>query len=159
MVVVVSKVAGRGVGNLFSALLLNTPMLRAATTTRLSPWAHTQVVSIRRFITHGRSYDSRAGSISSSHTPLPSNSQRNTIYALATPPGRGGVAIVRVSGPEAFTVYQRILVTSTTGKSPQDGGGCVKPRRMQRCRVIDPFTGEDLDDGMAVFFKGDTNEH
>ena len=26
---------------------------------------------------------------------------RDTIAALATPPGRGGVAIVRVSGPDA----------------------------------------------------------
>ena len=42
----------------------------------------------------------------------------STIAAIATPPGRGGVAIVRVSGPEAFAVAERL-----TGRRP-------KPRRV-----------------------------
>ncbi len=37
----------------------------------------------------------------------------DTIAAIATAPGRGGVAIVRVSGPEAFAVARRIA-----GKEP-----------------------------------------
>ena len=37
----------------------------------------------------------------------------STIAAIATPPGRGGVAIVRVSGPEAFAVAERL-----TGRRP-----------------------------------------
>jgi len=32
----------------------------------------------------------------------------DTIAAIATPPGRGGVAVVRVSGPEAFAIASRI---------------------------------------------------
>ncbi|KIM42801.1 hypothetical protein M413DRAFT_26792 [Hebeloma cylindrosporum] len=36
------------------------------------------------------------------------NAQRQTIYALSTPPGKGGVAIVRVSGPDALTVWKRM---------------------------------------------------
>ncbi len=41
--------------------------------------------------------------------PLPTNDQRlTTIVALATPPGLGAIAIVRVAGPEAFAVAQRL---------------------------------------------------
>ncbi|MBQ2628375.1 MAG: hypothetical protein IJG13_01730, partial [Kiritimatiellae bacterium] len=36
-----------------------------------------------------------------------------TIAAIATAPGRGGVAVVRVSGPEAFAVAERL-----TGSAP-----------------------------------------
>ena len=42
----------------------------------------------------------------------------DTIAAVATAPGRGGVAVVRVSGPEAFQVAERL-----TGRTP-------KPRRV-----------------------------
>ena len=38
----------------------------------------------------------------------------STIAAIATPPGRGGVAIVRVSGPDAFAIAERL-----TGRRPQ----------------------------------------
>ena len=37
-------------------------------------------------------------------------SQTSTIAAQATAPGRGGVGIIRVSGPEAKNVAQAILV-------------------------------------------------
>ena len=37
----------------------------------------------------------------------------DTIAAIATPPGEGGVGIVRVSGPMATTVAERIFVSST----------------------------------------------
>ena len=42
----------------------------------------------------------------------------DTIAAVATAPGRGGVAVIRVSGPEAFQVAERL-----TGRAP-------KPRRV-----------------------------
>jgi len=38
--------------------------------------------------------------------------ERSTIAACATPPGRGGVAVIRVSGPEAFAI-----ATALTGRS------------------------------------------
>ena len=33
----------------------------------------------------------------------------STICALATPPGAGGIAVVRVSGPEAYAVVGEIF--------------------------------------------------
>ena len=97
------------------------------------------------------------------HSILPSTTQRSTIYAVATPPGKGGVAIIRVSGPDALQVYRRI-VRDASGRSnawkgtQREEPGLVaepEPRRMRRCTVVNPETGEELDDGLAVFFKGE----
>ncbi|KAI5124891.1 hypothetical protein M0805_007320 [Coniferiporia weirii] len=89
-------------------------------------------------------------------TLIPSDAQRRTIYALATPPGKGGVAVIRVSGPEAFGVYSRIVRPwrkdgSIGTKAPT---APPVPRKLVRCAVIDPVSGEELDDGLAVFFRG-----
>jgi hypothetical protein len=40
------------------------------------------------------------------------------------------------------------------GKQREELVADPEPRRMKRCTVVDPVTGEDLDDGLAVFFKG-----
>ena len=68
----------------------------------------------------------------------------DTIYALSTPPGRGGVAIVRVSGPGALAGLEALA----PGYAPPP------PRFMERRGFSHPQTGEMLDDGLAVFFKG-----
>ncbi|KAF8556289.1 tRNA modification GTPase TrmE [Imleria badia] len=80
----------------------------------------------------------------------PSDAQRRTIYALSTPPGKGGVAVIRVSGPDAYKVWNdltRPLRVSTVDKQPT-------PRLAQLRHVIDPLTKEKLDDGLVLFFKG-----
>lgn len=43
----------------------------------------------------------------------------DTIAAVATPPGEGGIAVIRVSGPEAFEVAGRVVFL-TSGKSMAD---------------------------------------
>jgi tRNA modification GTPase len=78
--------------------------------------------------------------------PILSDAQRSTIYALSTPPGKAGVAVVRVSGPDALDVWTR-LVKTRKQRVPE-------PWKMERCRIAHPETGEVLDDGLAVFFKG-----
>ena len=65
---------------------------------------------------------------------------KETIVAQATAPGRGGIGILRVSGPKAVEVAQAVL------------GKCPKPR------VADylPFKDADgtvLDQGIALYFK------
>lgn len=64
---------------------------------------------------------------------------RDTIAAIATPPGRGGIAIVRVSGPAAPAI-----VRAVTGRAPV-------PRRAVFSRFRDA-TGEPLDEGLVVYF-------
>ncbi|MGX2974420.1 tRNA uridine-5-carboxymethylaminomethyl(34) synthesis GTPase MnmE [Ursidibacter arcticus] len=65
---------------------------------------------------------------------------KETIVAQATPIGRGGIGILRVSGPQAAEVAQAVL------------GKCPKPRMAEYL----PFKDEDgtiLDQGIALFFK------
>jgi tRNA modification GTPase len=64
-----------------------------------------------------------------------------TIFAPATAPGRGGVAIVRVSGPLAGTA-----LTALTG------GTLPAPRVAAFVRLADPGTGEFLDQGLVLWF-------
>ncbi|MCW8900919.1 MAG: tRNA uridine-5-carboxymethylaminomethyl(34) synthesis GTPase MnmE [Gammaproteobacteria bacterium] len=66
---------------------------------------------------------------------------RDTIAAIATPPGRGGVGIIRVSGPLAKPIAEAIL-----GKLPQ-------PRFADYL----PFLDQDknvIDSGLALYFVG-----
>jgi tRNA U34 5-carboxymethylaminomethyl modifying GTPase MnmE/TrmE len=43
---------------------------------------------------------------------------QDTICAVATPPGTGGVAIIRISGPDSIRVCDRVFVS---GKMEQIG--------------------------------------
>src|SRR5882724_6242595 len=63
----------------------------------------------------------------------------DTIAAIATPPGRGGIGIVRVSGPDAAAIALQL-----TGHSP-------RPRRAQLRRFRDE-DGEALDTGLLLYF-------
>jgi len=67
------------------------------------------------------------------------NGEPETIAAVATPPGRGGVGIVRVSGPGAPEMAERLL-----GHVPQ-------PRQAEYLPFRDPG-GEPIDEGIALFF-------
>ena len=64
----------------------------------------------------------------------------DTICAVATPPGRGGVGIIRVSGPKSGEIAEKIIQFRPT------------PRNAHYC----DFTlksGEVLDQGIALFFQ------
>ncbi|KAF9076664.1 tRNA modification GTPase TrmE [Rhodocollybia butyracea] len=74
-----------------------------------------------------------------------SDAQRKTIYALSTPAGKAGVAVIRISGPEALEVW-KVLVKTSSRRLPE-------PWKMQRCKIVFPERQEVLDDGLAVFFK------
>lgn len=63
----------------------------------------------------------------------------DTIAAVATPPGTGGVGIVRVSGPGAKTVCQAVT------------GGCPPPRRAGFGPMRDA-DGEIIDHGITLYF-------
>lgn len=70
----------------------------------------------------------------------------DTIAAVATPPGMGGVAVVRISGPDARRILMRIF-------EPAGGWrGGPRPRRMVYGRVM--LDGQPVDDALAVYFRG-----
>src|SRR5690349_8548343 len=76
----------------------------------------------------------------------------DTIAALATPPGRGGLSVVRISGPEAPQIASRILECRQ-----------LEPRRATFTRVRDCASSERaVDEIIATWFpqpKSYTGEH
>ncbi|MDQ6982584.1 MAG: tRNA uridine-5-carboxymethylaminomethyl(34) synthesis GTPase MnmE [Mariprofundus sp.] len=64
----------------------------------------------------------------------------STIAAIATPVGRGGVGIVRISGPQALNLMKRVTTLDH-----------INPRTATLTRWLDK-TGEILDEGLALFF-------
>jgi tRNA modification GTPase len=64
-----------------------------------------------------------------------------TIVAIATPLGKGAIAIVRVSGPDACELMRRLIRT----KRP------LRPRVATRATILDE-RGEPLDDALAIRF-------
>src|ERR1700734_412878 len=78
-----------------------------------------------------------------------SHAQRRTIFALSTPPGKAGVAVVRISGPDALDAWKKMVKPYSMAKKNHP-----EPWKMERCHITDPQTNETLDDGLAVFFKG-----
>ncbi|KAG2359397.1 hypothetical protein BDR07DRAFT_1488257 [Suillus spraguei] len=125
------------------------PNLASVVLHRSSPWngrLHRPNRLSLRFRATG--YTSRTHttlSAKSEHTL--SDAQRRTIYALSTPPGKAGIAVIRVSGPDALDVWRRV----TRKKKSQD---TPTPWMFQRRHVVDPETEERLDDSLTVFFKG-----
>lgn len=65
---------------------------------------------------------------------------KETIVAQATAPGRGGIGILRVSGPKAVEVANTVL------------GKCPKPRMADYLPFKD-LDGTVLDQGIALYFK------
>ncbi|MEC8664961.1 MAG: tRNA uridine-5-carboxymethylaminomethyl(34) synthesis GTPase MnmE [Pseudomonadota bacterium] len=68
----------------------------------------------------------------------------DTIYALASPAGKGGIAVVRVSGNDSLTSLELL-----SGES----GSAFAPRRVRLARLCNPVSRETIDEGMAVYFK------
>src|SRR5690349_10511714 len=66
----------------------------------------------------------------------------DTIVAIATPPGRGGIGVVRVAGPEASAIACSMLKL----KHELAAGRAVFGE------VIEPASGERIDEAVVTFF-------
>ncbi|NNG05694.1 MAG: tRNA uridine-5-carboxymethylaminomethyl(34) synthesis GTPase MnmE [Inquilinus sp.] len=67
---------------------------------------------------------------------------RRTIFAVATPPGRGALAVIRLSGPESGDA-----LSALTGRA------LPAPRRASLARLHDA-AGDVLDSGLVLWFPG-----
>jgi len=65
----------------------------------------------------------------------------DTIAALATPPGRGAISVVRLSGNKALEIAQKIV-------SPWP----IEPRRVTLCRIMKPDRERILDQALVTLF-------
>ncbi len=75
-------------------------------------------------------------------TPLAANDDAAdpTIVAVATPPGQGAIAVVRLSGSRARTIALRLT-----------GAAALPPRQATRVALVDEV-GRPLDDALALYF-------
>ena len=70
---------------------------------------------------------------------------KETIFAQGTPVGMGGIAVVRVSGPQALAALQRL---SKPGAKPPTA------RYATLRTIVDPMTQQPLDSSLVLFFPG-----
>ena len=73
--------------------------------------------------------------------------QNSTIAAIATAPGAGGIAVVRLSGPESYAVAARVFRPVNPAKKVEEAKGYTA--------LFGSFLeGEDaFDEGVALFFR------
>lgn len=69
------------------------------------------------------------------------NDNTDTIAAIATPPGRGGVAVIRVSGPQVLSLFLPLFKQSV-----------LPPRQAVYTSFFDE-EAQAIDDGLALYFK------
>ena len=70
----------------------------------------------------------------------PSSNLNTTIASLATPEGVGGLAVIRISGPDAYLVAQNL---------------CEKEKIKPRYALYTPFrspVGLEIDSGVLTYF-------
>jgi len=70
----------------------------------------------------------------------------DTIAAISTPPGRGGIGVVRISGPDSLNI-------TTPFFRSQSAADLGVPNRAMFGRIIDPATGELIDEVIVTYFK------
>ena len=68
----------------------------------------------------------------------------DTIVALATPTGRSGIGVVRLSGEQALYITRAMI---------GDAEYCPEPRRAHLVSLQDPKSGETIDESIITFFK------
>ncbi len=65
----------------------------------------------------------------------------DTIAAIATAYGEGGIGIIRISGPETLPILEKIFK------------GKIENRRMSYGHVVDPADGSVIDEVLSVYMK------
>jgi tRNA modification GTPase len=68
----------------------------------------------------------------------------DTIAAIATPPGRGGIGVIRLSGAESLNIASRIFRAS---------GQTFKPNQARFGRLFDPQSEALIDEALLTYFK------
>ena len=71
----------------------------------------------------------------------------DTIVAIATPTGEGGIGVIRISGDQAVEVVAAVFRPSSGRKE------FWEPRRVHCGSLIDPASGKAVDEVLLIFFK------
>ena len=79
-------------------------------------------------------------------------STNDTIAAIATPPGIGGVGIVRLSGPEALEIALRLF--KRPGRHDEPAVWQPESHRLYYGHIVQPDTGQVLDEVLLAYMRG-----
>ncbi len=66
----------------------------------------------------------------------------STIAAIATPPGSGGIGIIKISGPQAVTIAFALFRRAGTAKRRSE----YRSHRLYHGTIVDPLSGETVDE-------------
>src|SRR5687767_13070528 len=67
----------------------------------------------------------------------------DTIVALATPPGRSGIGVIRLSGDDSLPIIRRLVADEMFSPKP----------RTVTLRGLHDLTGEAIDETIITYFK------
>ena len=70
----------------------------------------------------------------------------DTIAAIATPPGEGGIGIIRISGENAKKILDTVFAPANST--------IVENRKMSYGTIVDPFSQKVIDEVLSVYMKG-----
>lgn len=70
--------------------------------------------------------------------------QTDTIVALSTPPGRGGIGVIRISGPDSLKILRTLVASDSFDPTPN---------LLTLKSLVNPVTTETLDRALVCFFK------
>jgi tRNA modification GTPase len=77
----------------------------------------------------------------------------DTIAAISTPIGEGGIGIVRMSGPEALAILQKIFVKGKPTELQTRNFKLQTPNFLYYGHIVDPETAEVIDEVLVSYMK------
>jgi tRNA modification GTPase len=77
-----------------------------------------------------------------------------TIAAIATPPGKGGIGIIRISGNQAQEIALRLFRPAKRTQDSDQPEFFLTPHRLHYGHIVDPATGRCSDEIMLAFMPG-----
>ncbi|ALO05476.1 tRNA uridine-5-carboxymethylaminomethyl(34) synthesis GTPase MnmE [Lactiplantibacillus paraplantarum] len=76
---------------------------------------------------------------------MPTTTEFDTIAAISTPPGEGGISIIRISGDQTFNVVTQIFKGKDLSR--------VQSHTINYGHIIDPGTHQEVDEVMATVMR------
>lgn len=76
---------------------------------------------------------------------MPTTTEFDTIAAISTPPGEGGISIIRISGDQTFSVVTQIFKGKDLSR--------VQSHTINYGHIVDPDTHQEVDEVMATVMR------
>jgi len=81
---------------------------------------------------------------------------QSTIAAISTPLGPGGIGVIRISGPEALSIMDKLFVKTCQATKPEGakkGPHFFKSHRVYYGHIVDPKQEKVIDEVLAIYMQ------